>query len=131
MKRINTILLLSVLTFFTTQTFSRGLTGTYTVTGIAKTNDGQVLINRQVIVMFGNRADTLQTDNNGTYKYTVTWGYPCPSGRQSKLQLRRATKKMNPKYVYFSVDKSMVKFKNDFRRYRGSTVNKDILFKIT
>jgi hypothetical protein len=96
--------------------FARGGGGTYILTGLALSKTGDTLKNQQILVYFKDKVDTLRTDSKGYYKTKIHWVRVCPSGLPP-WQTRRANKKYNPKYIYFSFKDTKIKIKNDWKSF--------------
>ncbi len=99
--------------------FAKGGGGTYILIGTALSKTGDTLKNQQIIMYFKDRVDTLQTDSKGYYETKIHWAIPCQSGR-APWQRRRALKKHNPKYIFFSYKEIKIKIKNDWKGFLSS-----------
>lgn len=111
-----------LLTVTTLDCFAKGKSGSYILTGLALSKTGDTLKNQQILMYFKDTVDTLQTDSNGYYKTKILWTTACPSGI-TPWQRRRAVKKHNPKYIFFSFKGTKIKIKNDWRSFVSSDFN--------
>lgn len=118
-KTINYIILIITIILLTINPmdgFAKGLSGSYTLSGVAMTKRGDTLRNERLLMSFNDKTDTLFTDWNGHYQVIIPYGTACPSNVK-RYQLSRLTRKMNPKYISFSFNKNSVKVKNEWRRF--------------
>ena len=102
--------------------FAKGKAGSYILTGLALSHTGDTLKNQQILMYFKDAVDTLQTDSKGYYKTKIHWTTACPSG-VTAWQRRRATKKYNPKYIFFSFKDTKIKIKNDWKSFVSTDFN--------
>lgn len=96
--------------------FSRGMSGNYIITGIALSQNGDTLRNEKLAIDVNGKIDTLITNSHGIYWAEIRWSTACPSGI-TKLKRERLTKKYNPKYIYFTYKNSTIKIKNNWKKY--------------
>ncbi len=104
------------LTFSIPNCLGKVKSGAYTLTGFALSKSGDTLRNETIIVYFKDEADTIQTDQNGKYKTKIHWSTACPSG-VNLWQRKRATKKLNPKYIYFTHNGSKTRIVNEWKDF--------------
>lgn len=114
---------LVLLTIKPIDSFAEGRAGSYILTGLALSQTGDTLKNQIILMYFKDKVDTLQTDSNGYYKTKINWATACPSG-VTPWQSRRATKKYNPKYIFFSFKDIKIKIKNDWKNFLSADFNK-------
>jgi hypothetical protein len=115
LKTFHYILIL-ILVFIPIDSFARGKSGTYFLTGLVISKTGDTLKNQMILMYFKDNVDTLLTDSNGYYQTKINWTIACPSGR-TLWQRRRSNKRHNPNYIYFSRKDTMIKIKNDWKSF--------------
>lgn len=108
--------ILVILTINPIDSIAKGKSGHYFLTGLAISKSGDTLKNQPIIIYFKDNVDTLLTDSNGYYKVKIQWATACPSG-VTPWQRRQATKKHNPKKIYFSYRDKKINIKNDWKRF--------------
>ena len=111
-----------ILTIKPLESFAKGREGSYILTGFAISKAGDTLKNQQIIMSFKDVVQTLQTDSDGYYKTKVQWATACSSGK-TFWQRRRANKKFNPKYIFFSFKDEKIKVKNDWKKFVSTDFN--------
>lgn len=102
--------------------FAKGKAGSYILTGLSLSKTGDTLKNQQILMYFKDTVDTLQTDSKGYYKTKIQWATACPSG-VTPWQRMRATKKYNPKYIFFSFKDTKIKIENDWKSFVSADFN--------
>jgi hypothetical protein len=112
----------ALLTIKPTDSFAKGKAGSYILTGLAISRTGDTLKSQQILMYFKDKVDTLQTDSKGYYKTTIHWATACPSG-VTPWQRRRATKKNNPKYIFFAFRETKIKIKNEWKSFVSADFN--------
>ncbi len=116
------IITILLLTLNPTDSLAKGMAGSYIISGVAMTKRGDTLRNEQLLMYFKDKVDTLNTDWNGYYQATISWETPCPSGLKLS-QIKRLTKEINPKYIYFSFKNNKIKVRNDWENYMYEVSN--------
>ena len=110
------LLTIFILTFLTTEAFSRGGSGIYYVKGIAYGTSNGVLKNTELIIKIGKEIKTIKTDENGQYEIEVRWASACPSGI-SHTRWERECQRLNPKHIYVEYKDKKIKLDNDWKKY--------------
>lgn len=105
-----------ILSVNTTDCTAKGKEGSYTLKGLALSVTGDTLKNQQFLMHFKDTVEIIETDSYGYYKTKIHWAIPCPSGL-AIWQMRRVSKKYNPKYIFFSYKDSKIKIKNDWKSF--------------
>jgi hypothetical protein len=119
---LNCMLIFALLLLKPTSSSAKGRSGTYILTGFVLSKSGDTLKNQPIVIYFKDKTDTLLTDSQGYYKTKISWSTACPSG-VTPWQRRRATKKYNPKYIFFSFQNKMFKIKNDWKSFVSADSN--------
>ncbi len=102
--------------FLSVISFARGGSGTYYIKGTAYGTDRTILKTTELKVKIGNETKTIKTDENGVYEIEVHWESACPSGI-SHRRWEKECEKLNPKYVYVTLDRKEVKIETDWKKY--------------
>ncbi len=99
MKLISMFGVVLILTGIITYVLADGACGRYFLKGFALTKGGDTLKNSRIFVHLRSETDTIQTDSNGNYQASISWGTACPTGNY-EWQIKRKNDKYNAPIVF-------------------------------
>ncbi|MFI5149884.1 MAG: hypothetical protein ACHQRM_09145 [Bacteroidia bacterium] len=112
MKRF-ILLLIVIYSVFPSDALAKGRKGTYVIKGAMYEKSGTKIIPNTIFIIEGQN---VMTNEKGEYSVNITWETPC-SFRLNFIKKRKATRKLNPKYVYLKFGDKQQRCLNQWKKY--------------
>jgi len=106
------LFLLLIFLGFTLAALAKGASGSYFITGTAFGKNNSVLTNAELVV----QGKKFKTNDKGQFEIEIHWETACPSNA-SRKEIRQATRKLNPKFIYISYRTKEIKVRNKWKRF--------------
>jgi hypothetical protein len=105
-----------ILCLIASNSYSKGIFGSYAITGKAYDKSGVLIKNDKITVEFNGERKNVETDSLGNYTIGIGYATACPSVFRG-LKRRKANKKMNPKFIVINYNDQEIVIKNKWRKY--------------
>lgn len=125
---IKSLLIATLFFSLTGIAYSKGIFGTYTLTGKVYDSDGNVLKHQWISVNDGTKTHRIQSDEQGNYSFKVFYGTPCRSALRG-ASYRKALREMNPRVLVFSCNDRSKRFRTNWKKgSRKQTIEHTLRF---
>lgn len=109
-------ILLVLVLLFSANSFAKGMQGTYSITGRAYDENGELIRNGKFTVMFKDQREVVETDSLGHYRFEVSYATACPSEFRGFAR-RKVNRQLNPKFLTLNYGEHSLRIKNKWKKF--------------